>query len=135
MREATIYSLLDQTKLHVNFPDGGKWVRGYLREILGDRVKLNWFIDKNGTVWWEASKTHREKLTEALQGRYQGVWVLRDYRTNQACTGSCRTAKTDDCECSCGGLFHGATPDNHGVADEVLIGSEVRRITRYYSGI
>lgn len=135
MREATIYSLLDQTKLHVNFPDGGKWVRGYLREILGDRAALNWFSDTNGTVWWETSKTHRERLTEALQRRYQGVWVLRDYRTNQACTAACRAAKADNCECSCGGMLHGGAPDNNGIANDVLLSSEVRRIARYYPGI
>lgn len=135
MREATIYSLLDQTKLHIHLPDGGKWVRSYLKEILGERAILDWFKDSNDTVWWEVSKTHREKLINALLTRYQGVWVVQDYRTAQACTGSCRRAKTTDCECSCGGQFHGGTPTNNVIANDVLISSEVRRIARYYPGI
>lgn len=134
MREAVIYSLLDQTKLHIHLPDGGKWVRAYLKEILGERVVLDWFKDSNNTVWWEVSKTHREKLTTALLRRYRGVWVVRDYRANQACTGSCRAAKKDNCECSCGGMYHGGTTDDKVIADDVLISSEVRRIARYYPG-
>lgn len=136
MREATLYSTHNQTKLHVNFPDGGKWVRRYLKETLGGRVNLHWFADAHGTVWWEMSKTHRETLTKALQRRYEGVWVVRDYRTNQACTGSCRAATTDDCECSCGGHFHGGTKDAGGiVAADFLLSSDIRRVARYYPGI
>lgn len=134
MREAIIYSLLDQTKLHIHLPDGGKWVRSYLKEILGERAVLDWFEDSNNTVWWEVSKTHREKLTNALLARYQGVWVVQDHRIAQACTGSCRRAKTADCECSCGGQFHGGTPDGGTVAADFLVDSATRRVGRYYVG-
>jgi hypothetical protein len=134
MYEATIYSLLNTSKLYVNFPDGGKWTRQFLKVHLGDHIQMEWERDSRDTVWWTVAKTHREKLTEALQGRYQGVWVIRDHRVNQACTGSCRAAKTQDCECSCGGQFHGGTTDLGNVAADFLVDSAVRRVARYYAG-
>lgn len=132
MREAVIYSLHNQTKLHINFSDGGKWTRSYLKEILGSRVQLNWIKDTDGRVWWEISKTHREKLTEALRERYESVWVVRDYSTKQICTTSCQRAEKDDCVCSCGGQFHGGGGEWKFVKGDMLIGTEVRRIARHY---
>lgn len=133
MREATIYSLIHHTKLYIYFPDGGKWTRGYLKEVLGSRVQLAWMRDDNGNIWWMVAKSQRETLTAALQNRYDGVWVVRDYSTKQVCTTSCQRAIDDQCICCCGGEFHGGGGDWTLIKGDLLIGQEVRRIFRYFN--
>lgn len=133
MREATIYSLINHTKLFINFPDGGRWTRGYLKEVLGSRVQLAWITDDSGKIWWMVAKSHREALTAALQNRYDGVWVVRDYSTKQVCTTSCQRAIDDECICSCGGEFHGGGGTWMFVKYDLLVNHEVRRVSRYFS--
>ncbi|MBT2522766.1 hypothetical protein [Arthrobacter sp. ISL-28] len=133
MSQATIYSFIDRTKLYVNFPDGGKWTREFLKEVLGSRVHLEWTVDNAGKVWWMLAKRHRENLAAALQTLYGGVWVIREYSVTQVCTHSCQGAVRDDCTCSCGGEFHGGGGTWAYVMDDLLINHEVRRVSRYYS--
>lgn len=131
--EITIYAI-QKSKLQIQFPDGGKWVRGFLKETLGARAKMDWSKDRNGVVWWEISRSHLELIIMALQHRYAGVWVIRDYSQKVICTSACQGAKADKCICSCGGKFHRGGGDWDFVIDEVLIGNEIKRVTRYYAG-
>lgn len=135
MREATIYNLLNADKLYVQFPDGGKWVRGWLKQELGNRIQLEWKRDDStGLFWWMIAKSKQEALTTALQGRYDGVWLIRQYSEKVACTHACQTAKSDKCICSCGGRFHRGGGDWQYVTDEFLVNHEVKQVTRYYGG-
>lgn len=132
--EATIYNLLDQQKLQVNFPDGGKWVRGWLKGELG-RVQLDWKRDPStGLVWWQLAKGQQEALIEALRSRYEGVWLMRQYSERVTCTTACQKAERDDCICSCGGEFHGGGGDWKYVTDQFMVNNEVKQVNRYYEG-
>lgn len=98
MREAAIYNLITADKLYVHFPDGGKWTRGWLQQELGSRVRLEWKPDAaTGLIWWCIAKGKQEALTTALRGRYEGVWLIRQYSETVACTHACQTATTDKC--------------------------------------
>ncbi|MEW1821760.1 hypothetical protein AB0323_13390 [Arthrobacter sp. NPDC080031] len=131
MREATIYNLLDRQKLNVYFPDGGTWVRGWLKEELG--IRADWKRDpKTGLVWWQITKTKQEALTTALRSRYAGVWLIRQYSEKVICTTACQAAKRDECICSCAGEFHRGGGDWQYVTDQFMVNDEVKQVVRHY---
>lgn len=136
---ATIYVLAGSRDLLVNLPGGGKWVRPWLKSVIGSRCSMKWFKDAyTGLTWWRVKKTHLVSLQEALRERYSGVWVITQYGTGEACTSQCQGAKADQdyqCECVCGGTYHGAPSGNFkNVVGDLLISTEIRQITRFYRG-
>lgn len=136
MQEAAIYSYIGKSEIYVLLPDGGKWVRGFLKDSVGKNCYMEWERDSTGRVWWKVKKTHLEALSQALQRRYEGLWIVREYSARQVCTGSCKTALKDICECSCGGQYHGHA-DGSGwknVVGDVMILNEITTVTRYYGG-
>ncbi|MEZ2392064.1 hypothetical protein AB6813_21480 [bacterium RCC_150] len=134
MREATIYNMLDRPKLNVYFPDGGKWVRGWLKEELG--IRADWIRDPStGLVSWQITKTKQEALTAALRGRYSGVWLIRQYSEKVICTTACQTAQRDECICSCAGEFHRSGGDWQHVTDQFMVNNEVKQVIRYYNAV
>lgn len=122
-----------QTKICFNIPNGGKWVRGWLKEELGSRVKMEW-ISHQGNVWWIVSKDHLHTLTAALQSKGYDVIQHREYSTKQICTASCQGAQEDHCICSCGGQFHG-DPSGEGwrnVIGDCVVRNETKTVTRLF---
>lgn len=136
--EATIYGFAGSRDLHLLLPDGGRWVRGWLKDTIGDRCSMKWYRDSTGRVWWSVKATHLETLLNGLRSRYERVWWVQTYKDSQPCTTSCQNANADfshKCECICGGLFHG-NPDGNfkNVVGDLLISVEERQVIRLYGG-
>lgn len=89
----------------IYFPNGGKWVRPWLKDTLKLKSPF-WKKLDNGLVVWNIPKSKTEKLLKVIMTE-EAVTVTQRYSEFTRCTSSCKSATSEHCECACLGLYHG----------------------------
>lgn len=137
MKNGTVYVFNEigrSTKIY--FPDGGKWVRGYLKEVLGSRAYMT-YIKHEGNVWWCIKRANFGRIVTALKRKYVNVQVTKQYSKQNICDKRCQNANPYFdylCECSCGGKNHGhEDPDYKNVKDDLLVETKYFMVQRLYT--
>lgn len=108
-----IHVLIEKNKKSlIHFTDGGKWVRHWLKDVLGIRSP-EWTVTVTGAVAWEIPKSKTELLLQTVM-QADEVIITQKYTEFTRCNNACKSATSEHCECACLGLYHGAqgkTPD------------------------
>jgi hypothetical protein len=89
-------------KLLVRLPyanDNMAWLKEF------GRTKPEW--DKKYKCWL-LPRGWLDSLVFSMLHRYQGVYLIQPYNKLEKCAPACWNAQGFDCECSCGGVNHGA---------------------------
>lgn len=104
--------------------------RGWLRELLGSGIHLDWVKAPSGGHW-SIARDHLMPLLQGLVAHYGRVYVRLEFKASMRCDSRCRDAKGDDCVCSCLGSNHGGAAGRtwFEVGDTTLISSDTRVIT------
>jgi len=108
-----IHVLIEKSnKPLIHFTDGGKWVRHWLKDVLGVRSP-EWTKTATGAVAWVIPKSKTELLLKTVMQADEAM-ITQKYTKFTKCNNACKTATSEHCECACLGLYHGAqgkTPD------------------------
>lgn len=107
----------------------GVSARQWLNKALPPRAH---HVEYAGNGRWTISRRHLDAIIEACLQEYGAVKLIWDSNENEKCTVACQNANPDtrdDCECVCGGDFHGGQDGNRwkNVVGELLVASQVRR--------
>lgn len=95
---------LNQRRLLLHVPWTGVGNRDLLREILGPRIRPEWWSERH---CWTVARPHFRRLVEDLATRFGVVNVFLEFSGLERCDTRCRDAIRDECGCSCLGVNHG----------------------------
>ena len=110
-RAPVIYRRGSPHDLMVKLP-GGEDERGWLRQPGKHRPRWN-----RQYAAFEVPQAWHDPLIYRCADRFGEVYVIQPFNAFQKCALKCREAQGEECECQCGGEFHGSEHATSGWKD------------------